>query len=88
VQLGAFVVRANAERLRDRYAARFGSAQIAVKQGNAPLYRVLVGREHSIADAQRIADQLVAGGDRATVVRLDETLTDPPAAATRLPDQQ
>ena len=33
VQLGAFSVRANAERLREKYAGRFGAAQIAVKQG-------------------------------------------------------
>lgn len=87
VQLGAFSVRANAERLREKYANRFGSAQIAVKQGRSPLYRVLVGKEASMDEAQKIAAQLRSAGDNAMVVRLDETLTSPPTSSTALPAQ-
>src|SRR3954466_16265688 len=68
VQVGAFAVYANAERTRTEYAQRFGSAQLTIKQGNAPLYRVLAGRERSIAGAQQIADQLRAEGKSGFVV--------------------
>jgi rare lipoprotein A len=82
VQVGAFSVYANAERARTEYAQRFGSAQLTIKQGNAPLYRVLAGKEHSIAGAQQLADQLRAEGKSGFVVRLDETVPNaPPATA-------
>lgn len=73
VQVGAFAIYANAERSRTEYARRFGSAQITIKQGVAPLYRVLAGKERSVAGAQVIADQLRAEGKGGFVVRLDET---------------
>jgi rare lipoprotein A len=91
VQVGAFAVYANAERVRTEYAQRFGAAQLTVKQGSAPLYRVLVGKESSIADAQGIADQLKAEGKSGFVVRLDETVPPalpPPPAQTTLSRQQ
>jgi rare lipoprotein A len=78
VQVGAFAVYANAERARAEYARRFGSAQITVKQGVAPLYRVLAGKERSIAGAQGIADQLRAEGKSGFVIRLDETVPGAP----------
>ncbi len=71
VQAGAFANHQNAERLRAEYAARFGSAQLAVKQGAVPLWRVLVGREPSIAAAQQIAATLSAEHRNAFVVRID-----------------
>ena len=80
VQVGAFTVYANAERVRTEYAQRFGSAQLAIKQGNAPLYRVLVGKERSVAGAQQVADQLRAEGKDGFVVRLDETVPNAPLA--------
>ena len=75
VQVGAFSIYANAERARADYGARYGSAQIAVKQGNSPLYRVLVGRERTIEAAQKIADGFHAQGASAFVVRLDAAVT-------------
>lgn len=91
VQVGAFAVYANAERVRTEYAQRFGAAQLTVKQGSAPLYRVLVGKEPSIAGAQGIADQLKAEGRNGFVVRLDETAPPAPPSPpvqTTLPREQ
>ena len=87
VQVGAFAVYANAERARTEYAQRFGSAQISIKQGNAPLYRVLVGKERSIAGAQQVADQLRAEGKGGFVIRLDETVPNPTPAPPVSPEQ-
>ena len=75
VQAGAFAVYANAERARIQYAARFGSAQLVLRQGNVPLYRVLVGKERSLEAAQRLANQLRAEDRSVFVVRLDQTPT-------------
>lgn len=71
VQVGAFASYANAERLRTQYERQYGSAKIEVKQGRAPLYRVLVGKESTEAGAARIADELGTKGDHVFVVRLD-----------------
>ncbi len=73
VQVGAFSVYANAERAREQYAQRFGTAQLAVKQGVAPLWKVLVGKESSLPAAQRLADQLSVEDQNVFVVRLDQT---------------
>ena len=75
VQIGAFSVYEHAEWTRLRYAQRFGTAQIVVKQGNVPLWRVLVGKEPTIEAAQRLANSLSAEEKKVFVVRLD------PAAA-------
>jgi rare lipoprotein A len=78
VQVGAFSVQANAERLRAHYAERFGNAQLAVRQGATPVWRVLVGREPSIAAAQQLAVVLSAEDKNVFVVRLDSgTLSSP-----------
>jgi rare lipoprotein A len=82
VQVGAFAIHANAEQVRAEYARRFGSAQITIKQGSAPLYRVLAGKERSLAGAQGIADQLRAEGKSGFVVRLDETILGTPTPAS------
>lgn len=74
VQVGAFSVYANAERARLQYAQRFGTAQLAVKQGTSPMWRVLAGREPSVAAAQALANQLRAEDQNVFVVRLDETV--------------
>src|ERR1700761_1829631 len=60
VQVGAFSVYANAERARIEYAQRFGTAQLAVRQGKIPMWRVLVGKEPSIQHAQQLANSLAA----------------------------
>jgi rare lipoprotein A len=82
VQAGAFAVYENAERARARYAQRFGSAQLAMKQAPKPLYRVLVGRERSLQAAQKLADQLRLEVLQVFIVRLDETVPAAPAAST------
>jgi rare lipoprotein A len=74
VQVGAFSVAANAERVRMQYAQRFGTAQLAVKQGAVPLWRVLIGKEPSMAAAQELANVLIAENRAVFVVRLDETV--------------
>lgn len=86
VQVGAFAIYANAERLRQEYAERFGTAQLAVKEGATPLWRVLVGKVSSVDAAQSLADQIRAEGRPVFVVRLDSTLPPPAAgASTQLP---
>ncbi len=82
VQAGAFANRDNAERLRADYAGRFGVAELALKQGTTPLWRVLVGKFNSVHAAQDAANQISAEGKDVFVVRLDSTL--PAKAATVL----
>ncbi len=74
VQVGAFAVYANAERVRSDYAQRFGVAQLVPKEGATPLWRVLVGKAASIDAALGIANQIRAEGRDVFVVRLDTTL--------------
>ncbi|MBV8833813.1 MAG: septal ring lytic transglycosylase RlpA family protein [Acidobacteriaceae bacterium] len=82
VQVGAFSIYANAERARATYAAKYGAAQIAVKQGNAPLWRVLVGHERSVDAAQELASRIKADSNLETfVVRMDQTQPPAPASA-------
>ncbi|MBV8553774.1 MAG: septal ring lytic transglycosylase RlpA family protein [Acidobacteriaceae bacterium] len=81
VQVGAFSMHANAESLRAKYAQRFGNAQLVLKQGATPLWRVLVGKEPSIDAAQQLAIVLGAEKRQVFVVRLDETLPGAPAPA-------
>jgi rare lipoprotein A len=81
VQVGAFSVYANAERARGVYASRYGVAQLALKQGSVPMWRVLVGKERTINDAQELAKTLIAEKKTVFVVRLDETVLQPGAAS-------
>ncbi|MBV9301429.1 MAG: septal ring lytic transglycosylase RlpA family protein [Acidobacteriaceae bacterium] len=95
VQIGAFSVPENAERLRAKYAERFGTAQLAIKQGKVPLWRVLIGKEPSVKAAQELATVLGAENRNVFVVRLDETVIKPgtnivpslaPSAVTSQPE--
>lgn len=79
VQVGAFSVEANAEHLRAHYAERFGNAQLAVKEGSRPMWRVLVGKETSIEAAQQLAIVLGAEDKNVFVVRLDSGIVSTPA---------
>lgn len=72
VQVGAFSIHANAERARLRYAERFGTAQLVLKAGAVPLWRVLVGKEPSVQAAQQLAVTLRAENKNVFVVRLDQ----------------
>jgi len=80
VQVAAFSVYENAEHSRDQYAQRFGTAQVVLKQGPTPLWRVLVGRESSVAGAQQLAERIRGEVKDVYIVRLDQTLPNPPAA--------
>lgn len=79
VQVGAFSVEANAEHVRAHYAERFGNAHLAVRQGAAPMWRVLVGKEPSIEAAQQLAIVLSAEDKNVFVVRLDSEVVSAPA---------
>ena len=81
VQIGAFSVYANAERARSEYAERFGVAQLAIREGSTPMWRVLVGKESSVEAAQALAKTLLPRNKSVFVVRLDETVLNPNSAA-------
>ena len=91
VQVGAFSLAANAEQARAAFAQRFGTAQIVLKQGKVPLWRVLVGKEPSVAAAQQLAGVLSTENKDVFVVRLDESVLNPaplaPAPAAPIPPQ-
>ena len=81
VQIGAFRDRDRAERLRAEYEQQFGSAIIVHRAGNPPVWRVLVGRERSLADAGGLLARIQEKNPgSAFVVRLDEPGS--PAEAT------
>lgn len=74
VQVGAFLVRANAEKFRDRLAARYAAVSIVTYDSPSGLYyRVRVGRAATEAAAAQLAAQLRADEQLTTtfVVRLD-----------------
>lgn len=90
VQVGAFTVRANADRLRTELAAQY--MRIFIQDYDAPnghFFRVRVGREPNEDAAQKLAAMLKGeNGLQTFVVRLDETQccstsapAAPPAAA-------
>ncbi len=71
VQIGAFRVRANAERKRDEMTKRYGSATLSLRSGDPPLWRVLVGHATTMADAGELAGRIQAESGAAFVVRVD-----------------
>ncbi len=74
VQVGAFLVEANAQKLRSQLSATYSSISIATYDSpNGTFYRVRVGRVPTEVAAQQLATQLRAAGQQTTfVVRLDE----------------
>jgi len=91
VQVGAFSVYENAERLRAGYEQRFGAAKLVPMQGTLPRWRVLVGKEPTVAGAQQLAATLTAEKRDVFVVRLDEKLPvpapkPPPAVVWQSPE--
>ena len=74
VQVGAFADRARAEQVRSTMEQRYGTAKLVLRQGNPPLWRVLVGRESSENQAQQLEEHLGGELDNCFVVRLDSTL--------------
>ena len=73
VQVGAFRERGNAERFRAQMEARYGSARIVLREGDTPLWRVLVGQETTENEARSLSDKIrrEIGEKNAFVVRLD-----------------
>jgi len=71
VQVGAFRERANAERQRERAAAERRPAWLELRDGDPPLWRVLVGREESLAAAQELARRLRSRFGQAFIVRAE-----------------
>ena len=94
VQVDAFSSQETAEHVRLQYAQRFGTAQVAIKQGRVPLWRVLVGKEPTIAAAQQLAGVLSTENKNVFVVRLDQAagplgqnLTAPPSQTATIPQR-
>src|SRR5664279_1071313 len=76
VQVGAFRDRANAERLRSRMEARYGSARLLQRAENPSVWRVLVGAETTEDGASRLAERIRQDSVEKTpafVVRIDST---------------
>jgi len=73
VQVGAFLVKENADALRERLATQFPPAIVVPYDSpNGLYYRVRVGRVSSEQEAGELANQLHAAGQNLTfVVRLD-----------------
>ena len=76
VQVGLFRNRENAERLRDRLTALYGTAQLVERSGVVPLYRVLAGAESTPEAAEQMAIRIRRdiSVPEAYVVRLDPKL--------------
>lgn len=74
VQVGAFLVEENAQRLRASLAERYAPVQITQFEApNGIFYRVRVGRVPTEEAAQQLAEHLRTDGQPSTfVVRLDE----------------
>jgi len=72
VQVGAFLVQANAEKLRVQLSARYSPVTLVTYDSpNGSFYRVRVGRLPTEDAARQIATQLQAEQFTTFVVRLD-----------------
>ncbi|HWR51374.1 MAG TPA: septal ring lytic transglycosylase RlpA family protein [Bryobacteraceae bacterium] len=71
VQAGAFRDRTKADRLRAGMEQRFGSAQLQLRQGDPPLWRVLVGRESTTEGAEALAARIRLEAGAGFVVRVE-----------------
>ena len=74
VQVGAFRVRANADRLRSRMEAAYGTARLIERTEDPGLWRVLVGAEPTEDGAAALAERIrqnSAEKTRTFVVRID-----------------
>jgi rare lipoprotein A len=71
VQVGAFRERANADRQRKLMERRYGSARLVLRDGDPPLWRVLVGREPTVEGADALAGRVRNESGPAFVVRVE-----------------
>ena len=58
IQVGAFRVRSNAERLRTRMEQQYGAARLVERAENPGIWRVLVGAEASEDGASALAERI------------------------------
>ncbi len=72
VQVGAFRDRERAEALRAEMERKFGKARLAIREGDPPVWRVLVGREEALSEAERLAARMRQEGTDGFAVRVDE----------------
>jgi rare lipoprotein A len=72
VQVGAFPDRSRADHLRRDLEVRFGKALNVRRDGSPPMWRVIVGNEHSLEAAEEYAARLRREFPNAAVVRLDD----------------
>lgn len=72
VQVGAFQDRRRAEGVRAEMERRFGAAQVVPRDGEPPLWRVLVGRENGKDAGLALASRLGGECAGAFLVRLDD----------------
>jgi len=72
VQVGAYRVRASAERIRAEMAARFGTARLVERPENPGVWRVMVGSETTIDGASALLSRISQETEtKAFVVRLN-----------------
>ncbi|MGH9773953.1 MAG: septal ring lytic transglycosylase RlpA family protein [Candidatus Acidiferrales bacterium] len=73
VQVGAFQLEENAQRLRDRLAARYDPVTVdSVNTANGMLFRVRVGHVASLTAAQQLAQEILESDQLSgMVIRLD-----------------
>ncbi len=71
VQVGAFQDKSTADRMRERMEREYGAAEIALRNGNPPLWRVLAGRERSESGAAALVERIRAEVGPAFLVRLN-----------------
>jgi rare lipoprotein A len=73
VQVGAFAIRENADRVISDMQARYGVVQVVSRQGSTTTWRVVVGRENSTEDAEALAVRIRSAEKlpEAFVVRVD-----------------
>lgn len=73
VQVGAFRDKANADRLQKTMVETYGAAKLVLRDGDPPLWRVLVGHASTTDEAERLAARLRAEQkfNGAFVIRLD-----------------
>jgi len=72
VQVAAYADQKRAEKLRNTLGHEYGSAQIVYRAGAPPTWRVLVGRERTIDEANLLARKVALETGSGFVVRLDQ----------------
>jgi len=72
VQVGAFADQERAEHVRQAMQEQYGNARLVLRQGNPPLWRVLVGREPSEPAAEELEQKLGGEADHCFIVRADD----------------